>query len=88
MQRLELFGSAASGEFHDETSDLDFVADFADRSPGYADRYLDFAEALEALLGRDVDLLTEESIRNRDFHRGVDATRQLVYEAVNPKTPT
>ena len=38
-------------------SDLDFVALFADRmSPTYVDRYLEFAEALEALFGRSVDL--------------------------------
>ena len=84
VRRLELFGSAVTGVFLDATSDLDFIADFADRSPGYADRYLDFAEALEALFGRKVDLLTEESIRNRYFRREVDATRQTVYEAHDP----
>ena len=59
VRRLDLFGSAATGEFDPATSDLDFVATFADTlSPDYADRYLDFADALEALFGRPVDLLT------------------------------
>ncbi len=85
VRRLELFGSAATGTFHHHASDLDLIADFADRSPGYADRHLDFAEALEQLFGRKVDLLTEESIRNRYFRRSVDATRQPIYDADNPQ---
>jgi len=55
VERLEAFGSAVTEEFDDEASDLDFVVRFADRSSGYADRYLDFAQALEELFGRDVD---------------------------------
>ena len=81
VRRLDLFGSAATGAFDEATSDLDFVAAFADtRSPGYADRYLTFAEALEALFGRKVDLVTERSIRNPSFRRTVEATRQTVYD--------
>jgi predicted nucleotidyltransferase len=79
--RLDLFGSAATGAFDPATSDLDFVATFADtRSPGYADRYLGFAEALEALFHRPVDLLTEPMIRNPYFRQAVDTSRQLIYE--------
>lgn len=79
--RLDLFGSAATGAFSPATSDFDFVARFADtRSPDYADRYLDFAEALERLFGRRVDVVTERSIRNPYFRAEVDRTRQAVYE--------
>ena len=82
VERLDLFGSAASGEFHAESSDLDFVVRFANREPtgAYADRYLDFAEALERLFQRSVDLVTEQSIRNPYFRREVEATRQPIYE--------
>jgi uncharacterized protein len=65
---LDLFGSAATGAFDASTSDLDFVATFTDtRLPGYADRYLGFAEALEALFSRSVDVITGRSIRNPYF---------------------
>ena len=47
---------------------------------GYADRYLGLAEALAALLGRSVELVTERSIRNPYLRRAVDATRQPLYE--------
>jgi predicted nucleotidyltransferase len=68
--RLDLFGSAATGAFNAETSDLDFIATFSDtEKPGCADRYLGFAEVLEALFGRSVDLLTERSIRNPYFRQ-------------------
>jgi predicted nucleotidyltransferase len=81
VRRLDLFGSAAAGAFDPETSDLDFVATFADTHvPGYADRYLDFADALEALFGRPVDLLTENMIGGPYFRQAVEAARQPVYD--------
>lgn len=81
VRRLDLFGSAATGCFDATTSDLDFVATFADtRTPGYADRYLGFADALEALFGRSVDIVTERSIQNPYFRQAVEAARQPVYD--------
>ena len=79
VRRLDLFGSAATGAFDEETSDPDFVATFADtRSPGYADRYLGFAEALESLFGRPVDVITERSIRNPYCRQPAEASRQPI----------
>ena len=48
---------------------------------GLADRYLDFAEEAERVLGRKVDLLTENSIRNPVFRSQVEADRKVLYEA-------
>lgn len=80
--RLDVFGSAAKGTFDPETSDLDFVASFADRKNlDYADRYFDFAEALEALFGRRIDLITEQGIKNPYFREEVEETRRRVYVA-------
>lgn len=81
VERLYLFGSAATGRFRPPSSDLDFIVEMADRQPNatYADRYLAFAEELERLFGRPVDLITEQSIRNPYFRHEVEATRQLVY---------
>ena len=81
VARLHLFGSAARTEqFDPAASDLDFVVCFADESPGYADRYLDFAEALEQLFGCEVDLVTERSVQNPYFQRSMESDQQLVYE--------
>jgi uncharacterized protein len=79
VERLELFGSAAKGTFRTDSSDVDSLVTFADARPGtYADRYLGLPLALERLFQREVDLVTERSIRNPYFRMAVEATRQLV----------
>ena len=82
IKRLEIFGSATTGAFHPESSDLDFIVDFGDQPLGpWGSLFLGFADALEALFGRHVDLIMPQSIRNPYFRQAVDASRQLVYEA-------
>lgn len=88
VDRLYVFGSAVLGHFDAQRSDLDFLVSFADREPTaeYADRYLDFADDLERLFDRPIDLVTEQSIRNPYFRREVESTRQLIYERPHEKT--
>jgi predicted nucleotidyltransferase len=88
VDRLYVFGSAVSGRFDTQHSDLDFLVVFADREPTgeYADRYLGLAEDLEQLFGRPVDLVTEQSIRNPYFRHEVESTRQLIYERSSGET--
>lgn len=81
IRKLDLFGSAATGTFDPARSDLDFVADLGDYPPGIAFRFLDFIEALEALLGYPVEMITEPSIRNPLFREAVDEQRVTIYEA-------
>jgi predicted nucleotidyltransferase len=86
VRQLQLFGSAATGAFVPATSDLDFIAEFNDtQAADYADRYLDFAEALEKLFNRPVDLLTKRAIRNKYFRAEVERTAQVIYEDTNQK---
>lgn len=87
VRQLQLFGSAATGAFVPATSDLDFIAEFADtQAADYADRYLDFAEDLEKLFKRRVDVLTKRAIRNKFFRAEVERTAQVVYEEPYKKT--
>jgi predicted nucleotidyltransferase len=87
VRELQLFGSAATGAFAPATSDLDFVAEFADtQDADYADRYFDFAEALERLFNRPVDLITKRAIRNPYFRAEVERTAQVLYEDSTQKT--
>lgn len=88
VDRLYVFGSAATGGLR-PSSDVDLVVSMSDRLPtgAYADRFLDFAEAVESLLGRRVDLVSEQSIRNPFFRREVEATRQLVYGQPHEEAP-
>jgi predicted nucleotidyltransferase len=59
VKRVGLFGSFAEG-LPDERSDIDLIVEF-DRPIGF--RFVELAEYLERLLGREVDLLTPASIR-------------------------
>jgi uncharacterized protein len=80
---LYLFGSAVNGNFDESSSDLDFVADFSDRTPtgSYADRYFGFIEGLESLFGRSVDLVMVQAIKNPYFKKAVEQTKTLLYAA-------
>jgi predicted nucleotidyltransferase len=86
IRRLEIFGSGATGRFNPAMSDLDFVVDLGDYDETVGDRYFDFADALEELLGRPVDLLTERSIRNPYLKAAVNRQRRTVYEAGDRET--
>ena len=79
-RRLDVFGSAARGDFDPATSDLDFLVVFDDLPPAlYADAYFELKESLESLFGRPVDLLTEANLENPYFRERVYAERKPVY---------
>jgi uncharacterized protein len=79
--KLDLFGSAAAGAFDPQHSDFDFIVRFANPdAPGVARRFFGLAEDLERLLGRPVDLLTDQPFHNPYFAQAVAETRQTVYE--------
>lgn len=75
--RLDLFGSATGSNWDPEKSDFDFVIEFEDYGPGIASRFLDFGDAIEDLLGRKVDLVSERRMRPR-FRASVDRSREAV----------
>jgi predicted nucleotidyltransferase len=81
IRSLDVFGSAATGAFDPETSDIDLICDLGEYEPGVADRLFAFADALEALLGRKVDLLTVPMIRNPYFRYSINQSRVSLYEA-------
>ena len=80
VKRLDVFGSAASGDFNPETSDIDFLVEFdADRYAKAFDSYFDLLFALEALFKRPIDLVTAGSMCNKYFIRAVNDSREAVY---------
>jgi predicted nucleotidyltransferase len=82
VTRLEVFGSAATGEAFDPDSDVDFLVEFSPPGPGrHADQYFGFLGELEVLLGRHVDLVVTAAIRNPYFLRNIDLQRELLYAA-------
>ena len=83
VSRLDLFGSAATGQYRPGKSDLDFVVEFQAEAlaEGYADAYFGLLEALERLFGSPVDLVVRSAIRNPYFLQSVEETRTSIYEA-------
>ena len=83
VRRLELFGSAASGQFDPCSSDFDFVVEFmAEATMGSFHQFIDFQIELEKLFGRSVDLVERSAIRNPYFRQAVDrGPRTLLYAA-------
>jgi uncharacterized protein len=80
---LYIFGSILTDKFSDK-SDIDFLVQFGKIDLlDYFDNYMDFKEKLEILLGRPVDLLENQAIRNPVFRKVVDRDKKLVYEREN-----
>ena len=80
VRRLDLFGSAATGEFAPDRSDLDLLVQFAPlEAADYADTYFEFREELEALFERPVDLVTASALSNPFFQRRVMAERRNLF---------
>ena len=80
VDRLELFGSAATGSFDEDTSDLDFLVTFnAEARTKAFDNYFGLLECLEEIFGRPVDLVTARSPKNPYLVREIEKQRQLVY---------
>jgi len=80
VRRLGLFGSAATGGFDPERSDLDLLVEFEPMSPGaYAAAYFGLREQLEILFGRAVDLLTEAALANPYLRWRIEAERQTLF---------
>ncbi len=79
--RLEVFGSAARAtDFNLQTSDADFLVEFDTRSvPVTLEQYFDFRDALRLALGRPVDLVETQAIRNPYLRAAIDESRELVY---------
>jgi uncharacterized protein len=80
VRKLELFGSAASGEFDPETSDLDFLVVFEELDPiPYKNAYFSLLEDLKNLFHRPIDLLMPEAITNPYFLESIAPERVEVY---------
>lgn len=79
VNRLDVFGSAATGQMT-ESSDLDFLVEFDESvNPNRFDNFFAFQEALMALFNKPVDLIEPGGLRNPYFIRRVEQSRRPVY---------
>ena len=82
VKRLEVFGSAATGNFNSEDSDIDFLVDYHPFSgSGKADAYFGLLEDLQQLFDRQIDLVVDRAIENPYFRQSVDTAKVPIYES-------
>jgi uncharacterized protein len=82
VKSLEVFGSAARGDFDPATSDLDFLVDFQDIDwDDSSVPYFGLLHGLEDLLRRKVDLVERNAVENPYFLKVADQHRDLLYAA-------
>ena len=87
VQRLDLFGSAATGDFNPESSDLDFLVTFMpEANATYVGVYHRLYTDLRNLFNRPVDLVIETNFRDSDLARTIEQTRSNVYYAIGTKS--
>lgn len=81
VDSISLFGSAAKNEMN-ETSDYDFLVRFSKSIAllEYADNYFDLLEKLKNLLKRNVDLVSEKSLKNPILIEEINKTKVSIYE--------
>lgn len=79
VRRLDVFGSAAVGDFT-SSSDIDFVVEFDDSvAKRRFDNFFELLDAMKKLFGRCVDLVEPGGLRNPYFIRCLEQTRRPVY---------
>lgn len=83
VAKLWVFGSILTPRFNDE-SDVDFSVDFDSETINregldWADTFFDLMHELEDLIGRRIDLVCDDAVKNKIFRKELDATKLLIY---------
>lgn len=83
VKKLYVFGSILTDRFN-ENSDVDFSVDFdggkiANEKLDWADLFFNFIHDMESLLGRRVDMVFDNHIKNQIFRKELDDTKHLIY---------
>lgn len=80
IKGLWLFGSAVTGNWDPDRSDLDFLFDIGEYDKTAARRWMDLNAGLIRLFGEDLDLVSRPAIKRDDFKRRVEQTAVPIYE--------
>ncbi|MCF6357173.1 MAG: nucleotidyltransferase domain-containing protein [Draconibacterium sp.] len=80
IERAYIFGSAVTGKF-DENSDLDFLIKFqAGLKPlEKGELWWNLHDSLRDFFKREIDIVTENSLKNPYFIKEIDETKELIY---------
>jgi len=80
VQELSLFGSVLREDFH-AASDIDVLVVFQPQAPWSLWDLIDMRAELQQILGRPVDLVEKDTIRNPFRRHEILNTRKVVYAA-------
>jgi predicted nucleotidyltransferase len=79
VDKLYLFGSASREELK-SNSDIDFLVSFKENlDTNYFDNYFDFQFKLEEILNRNIDLISENTLKNPYLIKSIDADKIIIY---------
>jgi predicted nucleotidyltransferase len=81
VERLRIFGSVLTDSFDPTTSDVDFLVTFRPRRENLYLDYFDLKAELERIVGRDVDLVVERSVKNPFFKASAFRNARDLYAA-------
>ncbi len=80
VRSLNLTGSAFSGTWNPQTSDIDFIIEFEPLNPeDHADFYFSLIEELESLLGYPVDLIEMAAVSNPYLRESFSSSQEPLY---------
>jgi predicted nucleotidyltransferase len=80
IEKAYIFGSAVTGDFN-ENSDLDFLVKF---NPGInplekGELWWNLHDTLRNIFNREIDIVTENSLKNPYFIKELNDTKELIY---------
>ena len=79
IKGLWLFGSAATGNWDPERSDLDFLFDIGEYDKTAGRRWMKFNAGLIELFGENFDLVSRPAIRRPEFRETLNRTAVPIY---------
>lgn len=80
VREFSLFGSVLTPDFGPE-SDVDVLVSFEPDAPWSYFDWADMTEELQAIFGRDIDLVEKESLRNPYRRHSILSGRKVLYAA-------
>jgi len=82
VRRLYVFGSINTDIFDEQKSDIDLIVELDQMYPiEKGETLIKLWDRFEELFERKVDLLSKTKVRNPYLQKGIDTTKQLIYEA-------
>ena len=80
ITELGIFGSFLREDFHDQ-SDIDVLLSFSPDSEWSLLHLVEMQQELSDLMGREVDIVEKEALKNPFRRRGILKNVQVLYEA-------